>query len=460
MKLIVAMDINGGIGYKGILPWKCREDLNHFRTKTMNKTIVLGRKTVQEIPQLKGRKILCLSGSNWTGEEEWVKKNNIKFVTSLEYLNDNVIIAGGEKVYKTAIASGRITKIYRTIIKGSYECDTFFKSELLQGFIITQENVSELTGNKYQVLIPEDSVINKFCINSTRGAKGEYQYLKLLSDIYRYGIDREGRNGKTRSLFMNTCKFDLRSGFPLLTTKKMFTRGILEEFLFFLRGDTDTTILSNSKVKIWESNTSKEFLKAQNLNYSEGVMGPMYGYQWRHFNAPYKLDEEGKPVATNEGIDQLKYVIELIKHNPTSRRILMTSYNPVQSQEGVLFPCHSIVIQFFVDRDFLDMSCYNRSQDVFLGVPYNIASSSLLLSVISKITNKTPRYFTMIMGDTHLYTSHFPQAFEQMKRIPYSFPTIIIPEISNIKDVEKLKTKDFILKNYKCYKSIKATMIA
>ena len=239
----------------------------------------------------------------------------------------------------------------------------------------------------------------------------------------------------------------------------MFLRGILEEFLFFLRGDTDTTILSDKKVRIWEGNTSNEFLDSRNLPYAKGVMGPMYGYQWRHYGAKYRLNKVRKPLETTEGIDQLANVVKLIKTDPGSRRILITTYNPEQAEEGVLYPCHSITVQFYVQNEYLDMFCYNRSQDTFLGVPYNIASSSLLLMVVAKLTDKIPRFFNMTMGDTHLYEEHITQAREQMNRRPFKFPTLKIPDIHNIEDIDFLEASQFILENYQCHPTIKADMI-
>ena len=145
-------------------------------------------------------------------------------------------------------------------------------------------------------------------------------------------------------------------------------------------------------------------------------MGPMYGYQWRFFNAPYSVDVNGLPFQPKGGIDQLKNIIHLIRNEPDSRRILMTAYNPSQAEQGVLYPCHSIIIQFNVQDTFLDMFCYNRSQDVGLGVPFNIASSSLLLMTVAKLTNKIPRKFYMTMGDTHIYKDHIEPLKQQMKK--------------------------------------------
>lgn len=281
---------------------------------------------------------------------------------------------------------------------------------------------------------------------------GEMQYLNLMSDILKNGDNRIGRNGVTMSMFGKHMKFDLRNGFPLLTTKKMFFRGIVEELLFFLRGDTDSKILEEKKINIWKGNTSKEFLEDRGLNYEPGIMGPMYGYQWRRFGATYG--------TVDKGIDQLANVINLIKNDPGSRRIIMTDYNPSQAEEGVLYPCHSIIIQFYVQNNFLDMFCYNRSQDVLLGVPFNIASSALLQIIIANITGLTPRFFNLSMGDSHIYDSHISAVREQICRVPYVFPQLELHKLNDISDIEKLKYNDFILSGYIYHPSIKAEMIA
>lgn len=467
MELIVAMDSQNGIGYEGRLPWCCSEDLKYFRETTLNRPIIVGRKTAESLPTLKKRRILCLTRGK---PDTALWKNDVTFIHSLkDDLNlmeietkETVIVAGGAEVYRTALEAGRVKRVYRTIIKGTYKSDTYFDPRWLDGFLIRKENTSPTTGNIYQVLEPAKIIT---CLLERgdpihRRAESEHQYLELLQDVYAAGTRREGRNGITRALFMNTMKFDLRMGFPLLTTKKMFMRGILEEFLFFLRGDTDSASLSKARVRIWEGNTSKEFLAAQSLPYAPGVMGPMYGYQWRHFNAPYILDGEGRPLPPKGGIDQLANVIHLIKNDPHSRRILMTSYNPSQASEGVLYPCHSITIQFYVQDQYLDMSCYNRSQDLFLGVPYNIASSALLLSIVAQLTSKRPRHLSMVMGDTHLYECHFDQARLQAERIPYIPPSLGVPDIKTLDEIPKLKASDFKLMNYKCHKSIKGVMVA
>jgi dihydrofolate reductase/thymidylate synthase len=287
----------------------------------------------------------------------------------------------------------------------------------------------------------------------------EEQYLKLLNKILLNGDYRNTRNSETYSLFCEHLKLDLREGFPLLTTKKMFIRGIIEELLFFLRGETDSKILEDKNVNIWKGNTSRYFLDSLNMNNrKEGLMGPMYGYQWRFFNAKYN-EENGKNLEN--GIDQLENVINLINNDPYSRRILLTSYNPCQSDKGVLYPCHSVICQFYCDsNNNLDMFCYNRSQDIFHGVPFNIASSSLLLMIIANITNRNPRYLNISMGDVHIYKSHLDSVKIQLERIPYKLPKLLInKKIENLNDIENLNFNDFELIDYISHPAIKVDMV-
>ena len=353
---------------------------------------------------------------------------------------DNLIVTRGfEKALKTP---GYIKRVYLTIVNGKNVDENHFNPAWLKEFVIVDNQETEW--GRFQIL--------------ERRTNSEWQYLNLLENLIFQGKEREGRNGPVLSLFTNHFTFDLREGFPLLTTKRMFTRGIIEEFLFFLRGDTNTTSLSEKKIRIWEGNTSEEFIKSRNLPYTKGVMGPMYGYQWRYFGAKYEIDDDGIPSQPSGGVDQLKNIIDMINTNPCSRRIMMTVYNPIQVDEGVLYPCHSIIVQFYVEGEYLDMFCYNRSQDTLLGVPYNIASSSLLLSVVAKITNKIPRFLNMTMGDTHLYMSHTEQAKEQISRIPYSFPTLTLSDSISM-DIHSITAKDFVISEYSHYSSIKADMV-
>jgi dihydrofolate reductase / thymidylate synthase len=444
-ELIVAMDSNGGIGLNNHLPWHNPAELAIFREKTMGKTVVLGRRTFEGIPSLPGRKIICLSRNR--GESTGI--TSILDIATVPDWRTTTIVAGGAQVYELALTTRLegeplVRTIHMSVMDGEHECDTYFDPRWLDGFVI----VSTENGDGF--------------IHHTmeRTTYGEHQYLSLVRDLLGNGKAREGRNGPTLGRFKSDFTFDLQNGFPLLTSRKMFLRGIVEEFIFFITGQTDSTILSEKKVRIWEGNTTSEFLVNRGLDYAPGVMGPMYGYQWRHYNAPYRVGTDGRPLEATGGMDQLARVVDLIKTDPSSRRILMTVYNPCQAEQGVLYPCHSITIQFYVDDQFLDMFCYNRSQDVALGVPFNIASSSLLLTTVANLTNKTPRFLHMTMGDTHIYEQHATEIASQLSRIPYKFPTLTMRPLKSLDDLTLLTASDFVLVDYSCHPPIKMAMVA
>lgn len=334
---------------------------------------------------------------------------------------------------------------------------------LIQNFkdLINTIEIYGYNDQEMRLLLDNNWIILENTNNSTilvYRENGENQYLKLLSDL-NSSTERTGRNGLTKSIFApQILKFNLRNGYPLLTSKKMFFRGIVEELLFFIRGDTNSKILEFNNINIWKQNTSRQFLDSLNMhNRKEGMMGPMYGFQWRHFNGTYD-ENTGKGIG---GVDQLQNLITGIKTDPHSRRHLLTDYNPQMANQGVLYPCHSISIQFYVQDEFLDLICFNRSSDVFLGLPFNIASTSLLLIIIAKITGFIPRYVNISLGDAHIYEQHIKHIETQTNRRPFEFPKLEIQkEIFTLNDAENLTFEDFELKNYRHYPTITATMIA
>ena len=274
----------------------------------------------------------------------------------------------------------------------------------------------------------------------------EHAYHLALEEVFKCGEPRNDRTGVgTHAIFGLNMQFNLEESFPILTKKKMYLKTMMVELLWMLRGDDNIKFLQDNGVKIWNEWAD-----------DDGHVGPMYGYQWRYFNSTYD-EKTGTPIE--KGIDQLYAVVNEIKTNAFSRRILMTDYNPLQAKDGVLYPCHSISIQFSVDDIYLDMFCFNRSQDVFLGVPYNIASSALLLTVVSSLTNKTPRHLKITMGDTHLYESHINQAQIQMTRVPYAFPKLRVKPLSSLDIVSHLASHDFVLEGYNSHSVIKAEMV-
>jgi dihydrofolate reductase / thymidylate synthase len=446
VELIVATDINGGIGLKDKLPWYIKDELKIFKGKTIGKTLVMGTKTLHHMPKLSDRDFILLTRQDCIDMTDWKNTptriiNDISSVKQL--IKDRIMIAGGAQVYKSALQEPDLVDvIHLSVIRQSFDCDTFLDTSLIADFVITEHTEHE----------EFDHYVMK------RTTNGERQYVNLLREIITNGKWKTGRNGKTCSLFKKDLVFDIRNGFPLLTTKKMFFRGIVEELLFFMRGETDSKKLEAKKVNIWRGNTVREFLDNLGMfDRKEGILGPCYGYQWRYFNAKYD-EENAKPLE--KGVDQLQNVIDMIRNEPNSRRIMLTSYNPAQVHLGVLPPCHSVFIQFYVDKENLDMYAVNRSSDVFLGLPFNIASYALFLSIIAKITNKIPRMLYITLGDTHLYENHIEPATQQIQNLPYQFAAIHLPEIRELDDLESLSSQDFRLINYKSNAPIKADMVA
>lgn len=258
-------------------------------------------------------------------------------------------------------------------------------------------------------------------------------YLDLLQHILTHGDTKTDRtNTGTLSVFGYQMRFDLSSGlFPLVTTKKCHLRSIIHELLWFLKGDTNVKYLQDNGVRIWDEWAD-----------SEGNLGPVYGKQWRSWACP-----DG-PV-----VDQIQQVIEMIKRTPDSRRLIVSAWNPADIPHMALPPCHCL-FQFYVANGKLSCQLYQRSADVFLGVPFNIASYALLTQMIAQVTGLQLGEFVHTLGDAHLYSNHIEQATLQLSRTPYALPRMAMnPEIKNIAD---FRFEDFVLQDYECHPAIKA----
>ena len=280
----------------------------------------------------------------------------------------------------------------------------------------------------------------------------ENQYLNLINDILNEGTMINGRNGNVKTVFGSAMHFDLTNGvIPILTTKRTAWKTCLKELLWFISGSTNNDILQNNNVKIWNGNSSRDYLDSIGLhNLRENDLGPVYGHQWRHFNAKYNNCDSD---YTNKGIDQLQYIIDNLKNPETrhSRRLVMSAWNPCQLNEMALPPCH-ILVQFNVIDNKLSCSLYQRSGDIGLGVPFNIASYSFLLHLIAKHCNLEPYEFIYYLGNCHIYDDHLDSLVLQLDRIPKQFPTL---EILNIKDnINNYVLEDFKINNYECHKKI------
>lgn len=322
--------------------------------------------------------------------------------------------------------------------------------------------------------------------NVNKFAHEEYQYLHLLQNILENGTWEEGRNGKTKSIFGASMRFSLKDGkIPILTTKKTAWKTCLKELLWFIRGETDNKILKAQNVHIWDANGSREFLDSRGLtDYEEDELGPIYGYQWRHFNKPYYSNKDRKRIqerttecwnagTINEngllteyknlsetGVDQLQQIIDMLKDpkQRTSRRMIMTAWNPCQLDKGVLPACHCFC-QFNVKNgDQLSCALYQRSCDAPIGSPLNIASYSFLTHLLAKHCGLKAHEFVYFIGDAHIYENCIEPAKLQIQRDPFPFPNVSIKQIRD--NIDDYQVEDFEVNNYQHHEAIKMEMTA
>ena len=286
----------------------------------------------------------------------------------------------------------------------------------------------------------------------------DVQYRVLVKNILKHGDFKKGRNGNIVSSFGNKMTFCLKDKkVPFLSTKKLAWRSCLRELLWFMKGSTDNRLLTENKVKIWNGNADKTFLKSRGLEYNiEGDLGPIYGHQWRFFNAEYDNCETN---YQGKGVDQLQNIIDNLKddNEKFSRRLILSAWNPEQLDEMALPPCH-VMSQFYVNTSN-ELSCmlFQRSGDVGLGVPFNIASYAMLTHILAKHCNLTPTKLIHFIGDAHIYENHIEPLQEQIYRNHYPMPTISITKRDNIDDY---MFKDIKIENYKHHPTIKMDMIA
>lgn len=281
----------------------------------------------------------------------------------------------------------------------------------------------------------------------------EKGYLNLLKQTLEKGEYIKTRNGYTYSSFGKMIKFNISNFFPLLTTKKIFFRGVVEELLWFISGSTDSKILEDKNVNIWKGNSSREYLDSIGLyDNKEGELGPIYGHQWRNFNS--------------QGIDQLKYVLNELLLENNSRRVVLSAWNPCELDKTALVPCH-ILYNFYKNNDGLSCMMFMRSSDLFLGLPFNISSTALLTIIIAKVLHLKPCNICITITDCHIYEEHIDNVIIQLEREIIEFPRLnIIKEAPNIdsnieekiKWIEELNYNDFELKDYMYHSSLKSIM--
>lgn len=274
------------------------------------------------------------------------------------------------------------------------------------------------------------------------------QYLDLLKLVLEHGGKKSDRTGTgTVSVFGHQMRFDLSKGFPIVTTKRVHFRSVAIELLWFLRGDTNVQYLQDNKVTIWDEWATSE--QTARFGRPAGELGPVYGHQWRNFGATQAADGS----YNNDGFDQLKWLVNEIKTNPNSRRLIVSGWNPREANEVALPPCHTL-FQFFVQDGKLSCQLYQRSADIFLGVPFNIASYALLTHMIAQVCNLQVGDFVWTGGDCHLYSNHFEQAELQLSRDPLPLPQLKLnPAVTDLFD---FSFDDIELVGYQHHPAIKA----
>jgi dihydrofolate reductase/thymidylate synthase len=454
------------IGFDNKLLYHLPEDLKNFKNITYGNTVVMGYNTWSSLPKkpLPGRTNIVL-----TTKKVSEKFKDTIFITLSQFKsscpmnsNEKYFLIGGGEIYKLFLQDEYLKpkKMILTHIEPeiSTESDTFLDPGLIKDYKITG----------YSELFSGLNLKYRYIYYSLSGDfNQEYTYLRFLTEIREEGISRDDRTGTgTLSLFGNQMKFDISNSSPLLTTKRINFTSVLEELLWMCRGDTNSKILNEKGIKIWDGNTSREFLDSQGLfHYPEGVLGPQYGFLWRHFGAKYDSsfsDTSKCDTSKIGGFDQLKYIENLLKTDPFSRRIMLTAWSPDRLDEQCLPSCH-FNCQFYVtldDNGDKNLSCmFNmRSNDMFLGNPYNLVGYTVLTYILAKRCDMKPKELVYSCGDSHIYKNHLDSVSQQLLRSPRGHPCLELDDSLKTKDWSKMTSEDFKLIGYFPYPVLKAKM--
>lgn len=377
---------------------------------------------------------------------------------------ETAFVIGGGALYAEALASPACEAVHLTSVELSPapECDVHMPALDLSTYALYCSSPPQRAG-------PAEAPFGRFTFThyvrrsaqpapclppAVRAEHEESQYLELIRHVIECGAQRGDRTGTgTLSVFGLQMRFDLRRSFPLLTTKRVFWRGVAEELLWFVSGKTDARLLRDKDIHIWDGNGSRAFLDANGLGHrEEWDLGPVYGFQWRHFGAQYS-DMHGD--YTNQGVDQLAEVIRKLKHTPEDRRILLTAWNPAALHEMALPPCHMFA-QFYVADGELSCLMYQRSCDLGLGVPFNIASYALLTRMLAQVCGLKPGELVHTLGDAHVYLNHVQALRTQLERQPRAFPTLQLN--ADVTDIDAFTLADFTIQGYDPHPKIEMQM--
>jgi thymidylate synthase len=486
------------IGKDNDLLFKLKEDMAFFKNLTKNSldkdsklkwnVVVMGRRTFYSIPQtnrplenrfnfvLTNDPVLLKISNHLKNDFEngiWIEGPYFMNIETFKKLytkfNPNVFVIGGSEIYNYFLSEMNPTKLYITEVKG-YKPKSSDKLVFMNNFdskyrLIGYGEQYKCKGNDGETLTFRTLYYN-YNIHKNFISE-EYKYLDLAKHILEHGKERVDRTGVgTFSIFGSQMRFDITNGtIPLITTKRVPLKAIIEELLWMMTGNTHNRALQENNVHIWDGNTSRSFLDARNLShYEEGVLGPGYGFQIRHQGASYSqtfADTRNIDTSKIGGFDQLKYVEDLLKNDPFSRRIMMNYWNPIDFDKTALIPCH-YSIQFYVEEiqgeRYLTGMVNMRSNDFFLGNPFNLVFYAVLIQILASRSNMKAKELIYVGGDIHIYRNHIIQIKEQLTRIPRPFPKIALNQGIKYKDWSEMKFSDVELIGYFSHPSIKAPM--
>jgi len=484
------------IGQNNGLLFHLKEDMKFFRNITSDclspssriglNVVVMGRKTWFSIPKnrrpLRNRiNIVLTNNNNFLKSSEKSVKNlkNLKNIDpSIPYymtLNDfhqfyehtqaNVFVIGGGEIYNTFLNSPELKphRVYLTEIS-NFKPPADFEPDAYMNHLDDSYHLAGVSNKYHDTAYNIDYRYLTYHSHEKRSQEG--RYLELCKHILTHGKPRSDRTGTgTISSFGHQLKFDISHTIPLLTTKRVPWKHVIEELLWFMRGDTDAKILQRAGVKIWDGNTSRQFLDNRGLtHYDEGILGAGYGWQWRFFGAEYDptfADTRGIDRNFVGGFDQLEYIVNEIRTNPYSRRILMCYWNPPDFDKTALQPCH-FSVQFYVDfrSDSPHLDCHftMRSNDVFLGQPFNIFSYAVMTYIIALKCDMKPGNLVYSGGDVHIYQNHIKQTEEQLSRTPRPLPILLVNPDVKWKAWEDITLADFEIVGYFPHPAIRAPM--
>ncbi len=449
-KAIVATDSLNGIAKNGTIPWNIPLEMKFFREKTDGGIVIMGRKTYDSIGRALPGRINCVISrqavddtvNNVVNDNCTNKYSDVMLfsdpLSCAKWCFDNkgdrdVWVIGGATIYEWYVKKNYISEYFVSRVDGNYQCDTFV--DLFRNMFLYKETNDFVVYHGYISNKPESNMLDMI----------DYM-LEKKSNHNRTGVD-------TLSIFGFSNTFDLTNNtFPLMTTRKMFMRGIFEELMLYIRGQTNSKILESKGVNVWKGNTSREFLDSRRLDYPVGDMGHSYGFSFRHFGAEYKTCNED---YTNQGFDQLMYVINEIKTNPDSRRLIISLWEPNNLHKAALPPC-LYNYQFNVDEDGLSCMMTQRSSDFMLAGGWNVATGALLTYLIAHYTGYQPYKLIWNVGNCHIYVNHIEQAREQITRRIRQYPKLYLRNMPD--NIENVQYENINLCGYESDRSISMVM--